>query len=131
MKIQQFVKFSAEEWSFPEEMNVNLQRQLHLSANLFQQRHVKSTIRFVVTAPSLKRPGKSILFHAFATNRTAYGTIHDLRVIFADWFLKTGILPIINPIPIKYYYEAEMLPRPWLVPISKRGVRIYSYVPST
>jgi len=68
-----------------------------------------------------------IIFHAFATNRTAYGTIQDLESAFAGWYLQTHILPIINPIPMKYYEEPKMLPKEWYSQISIRGVRIYNH----
>ncbi|MCI0559019.1 MAG: hypothetical protein MN733_11025 [Nitrososphaera sp.] len=129
MSILQIVKYDALEGVFPERMRPSLQDHLHLSSQLFQRRRVKPTIRFVVTAPPPQRPGISIVFHAFATNRTAFGAIQDLESIFADWFLETRILPIINPIPMKYYGEPEMLPKDWYSSISVRGVKIYSHAP--
>ena len=127
MSISQIVKYDALEGIFPARMQPILQDYLRYSSQLFQQRHVKSTIRLVVTAPPPQRPGKSIVFHAFATNHTAFGAIQDLESIFADWFLETRILPIINPIPMRYYREPEMLPKNWYSSISSRGIRIYSY----
>jgi hypothetical protein len=129
MSILQIVKFNALEQIFPAGMKPALQDQLHLSSYLFKRRRVRPTIRFVLTAPPLKRPENSMMFHAFATNRTAFGTIHDLEEVFAEWFLETRILPIINPVPMKYYEEPEMLPKEWYIPITKRGVGIYRYAP--
>jgi hypothetical protein len=129
MSILQIVKYDALERVFPERMWPILEDRLQFASQLFQQRRVKPTIRFVVSAPPPQRPGKSIVFHAFATNRTAFGAVQDLESLFADWFLETQILPIINPIPMKYYKEPEMLPKDWFSSISIRGVRIYSYAP--
>jgi hypothetical protein len=127
VSISQIVKYDAVDKVFPEKMLPSLRDHLQRSSQLFNQRLVKSTIRFVVTAPPPRRPGKSIVFYAFATNRTAFGTISDLESIFTDWFLETRILPIINPIPIKYFVEPKLLPREWYSSISIRGIRIYSY----
>ncbi len=127
MSMIEIVKFNARENVFPKGMKPNLRDRLLLSSQLFSKRQVKHTIRFVVTAPPLKRPGKSIVFHAFTTNRTAFGAIQDLESIFADWFLETRILPIINPIPMKYYENPKLLPKNWYRIISTRGVEIYNY----
>ncbi len=127
MSILQIVKYDAVKEVFPQRIVPSLRDYLQFSSQLFYKRNVKPTIRFVVTAPPPRRPGKSIVFHAFATNRTAFGAIHDLESIFADWFLETRILPIINPIPIKYYVEPKLLPKEWYSSISSYGIRIYSY----
>jgi hypothetical protein len=129
MSIIQIVQFDAREQVFPAGMNPALQDHLHFSSNLFELIQVKQTIRFVLAAPPLTRPGNSIVFHAFATNRTAFGAIQDLEKVFAQWFLETHILPIINPIPMKYYHEPEMLPKRWYKPITNRGVGIYHNAP--
>ncbi len=127
MSILNHVKFDAMQEFFPDGMAPSLRYDLHFSSQLLHKRRIKSTIRFVVTAPPPKRPGKSIVFHAFATNRTAFGVIQDLESIFTVWFLETKILPIINPIPMKYFEEPELLPKVWRTSISQRGVRLYSY----
>jgi len=127
MNILQVVEYDALEGVFPEKMRPSLRDHLHAASQLFQQRYVKSTIRLVVTAPPPQRPGKSIVFHAFATNRTVFGVIQDLEAVFADWFLQTRILPIINPIPMKYYDEPQILPSDWYSSMSSRGIRIYHY----
>ena len=111
MSVLQIVKYHAGKKVFPEMMKPSLQDHLQLSSQLFMQRYVKPTIRLVVATPRPQRPGRSIVFHAFATNRTAFGTIHDLESILADWFLETRILPIINPIPMQYYQEPKRLPK--------------------
>ena len=129
MSILEIVKFDARRRIFPPEMKPVLQDNLHLSSDLFTRMQVRPTIRFVLTAPPLRRPGNSIVFYAFATNRTAFGAIQDIESVFAQWFLKTRILPIINPIPMKYYEEPEMLPKEWYTTITKRGVGIYHYAP--
>ena len=127
MSILQIVEYDAFEGVFPQKMRSELKQDLQFSSQLFSQRSIKPTIRLVVTAPPPQRPGRSIVFHAFTTNRTSYGAIEDLESIFAEWFLETRTLPIINPIPMKYFKEPEMLPEDWYLSISKRGVKIYSY----
>ncbi len=127
MNIEQIVKYNAIERTFPENMRLDLQDQLLYSSKLFVSYKIKPSIRLIITAPPLKRSGNSILFHAFATNHTAYGTILDLEPIFTEWFLQTKIMPIINPIPITYFEEPELLPRKLFSYISTRGVKIYSY----
>lgn len=131
MSVLHIVKYNAKRGTFPAEMEPRLQDYLRLSSDLLTGRHVKQTIRVIVSTPPLRRITRSMVFHAFATNRTVYGTIEDLGPMFADWFQETGILPIINPIPMRYYLEPEMLPKNLYSLISTRGVEIYSYAPST
>ncbi len=129
MGIRELVRFDALQQTFPPGMRPSLQEHLHFSATLFRRRRVKHTIRFVVTAPPVRRLSRSIVFHAFATNRTAFGVIEDLEAVFAEWFLETQTLPIINPIPMRYYEEPQILPKQWYWQIAERGVGIHTYAP--
>jgi len=127
MNLLEQIKFSPADQIFPSGINPVLQDYLHVAYDIFRSRPIKKTIKLVVTAPPLKRFGNSILFHAFASNKTAYGTIEDLEKVFADWFIRTDILPIINPIPFKYIETPQLLPKAWYSPIRNRGVLIYKH----
>ena len=127
MDIREHIKFSAVEDRFPERMRSVLREQLHWASEVLHERRVSHTIRLVVAAPPPLRPGRSIVFYAFATNRTAFGAIEALERPLAEWYLETGILPIVNPIPMKYFDEPQLLPKQWFRPIVTRGVGIYTH----
>ncbi len=127
MNVHELIKYHVSQEHFPEAMQPSLVDHLTLSARLLEQACVRTAIKYIVTAPAPRRPGRFIVFHTFATNRTAYGTIQDVESAFAEWFLATGILPIINPIPFVYFQEAELLPKDWYSVITTRGIGVYNH----
>jgi hypothetical protein len=127
MNIHELIKYQVGQDRFPKAMRPGLKDDITLSATLLERRRIRPSIKYIVTSPSPRRPGRAIVFHTFATNRTAYGAIQDVEPAFAQWFLQTRILPIINPIPFAYFEEAEMLPKEWYDVIVARGIGVFNH----
>ena len=95
--------------------------------DVFRHRQASSSVFDARTCAVKLRPLVGEV-HSFASNRTAYGAIQALESVFADWFLYTRILPIITPIPIKYFSAPEMLPKDIYSVIINRGIKVYENV---
>lgn len=71
------------------------------------------------------RPIDTISFVTFSTTRTTYAALKDVEDIFADFYLQSGILPYINPLPQVYFKEPELLPGKVKSILHKQGAYIY------
>jgi hypothetical protein len=85
---------------------------------------IKHVIGLYPSRPLQGRPD-SLIFIAFCTNRTAFAALMALEKVFAGFYMETFILPLITPLPYKFYLEPEKLPSRIFKPIKTRGVMLY------
>lgn len=64
-------------------------------------------------------------FYAFSTNRTAYATLVNLEDVFANFYIKTDIFPVINSIHHSYIENYKELPHPLVRKFFQRGALLY------
>jgi hypothetical protein len=85
---------------------------------------IKQVIGIYPSRPHTRTPG-SLFFHAFCTNRTAFAALMALEEVFTEFYMETSVLPLITPLPYRFYLEPKMLPDRILRPIKTRGVILY------
>lgn len=94
----------------------------------FIQFEVKPQIKGIVSLyPTRPRKTKMDIlpFYSFSTNRTGYAALKQLENVFAEFYLQTEILPVINPIHASYLDKYKELPLHIVRKFQKRGVILY------
>lgn len=57
-----------------------------------------------------RRDPDSVSFVTFSSNRTTYAALRDVEDFFAEFYLSTGILPYVSPMPQSCYLRADAVP---------------------
>ena len=65
-------------------------------------------------------------FYTFSTNRTSYASLKLVEDVFANFYLQTDILPIVNPIHHSYIKNYKDLPRHLVRKFLDRGALLYA-----
>jgi len=95
----------------------------------FLQFEKKPQIRGIISLFPFK-PRKTKLevlpFYSFSTNKTGYAALKLLEDVFAEFYLKTEILPVINPMHFTYIENYKKLPMHIVRKFQKRGAVLYA-----
>jgi hypothetical protein len=92
---------------------------------LQSRRTIKNVIGLYPTR-SLRRSPDSFGFYAFCTNRTAFAALIAMEDVFTEFYMDTSILPLISPLPYRFFREPDLLPKRIVKDIRTRGVMLYA-----
>lgn len=127
MSLLQHLKYHSRE-EFPMEAYPALSDHMYsLASRLQDSQPVRGVVGIVGLYPArpVKRPPTSASFFTFTTSRTAYAALRDVEDIFADFYLRSGILPHISPLPKRYFDEPTALSQSLLTTFAKQGALLY------
>jgi len=130
MSLTQYLKYS-DRTQFPTGSHPATSDYFHTIGNqlnqLNQLNRPKSVVGIVGIFPRTEPRCSidSLSFFAFSGSRTAYAALKDLEGVFADFYLQTGVLPHINPLPQRYFENPKKLSLSLLNVFSRSGALVY------
>ena len=65
-------------------------------------------------------------FYSFSSNKTGYAALKLLEDVFAEFYLQTEILPVINPMHFTYIKKYKNLPLHIVRKFQNRGAVLYA-----
>ena len=127
MSLIQYLKY-AERAQFPTESHPAITDYFYSLGNQFtEQNRPRSVVRIVGVYPRRepRRPIESLSFFAFSKSRTAYAALRNLEDVFAEFYLRTGVLPYINPLSQRYFEKPKELSQSLLNVFARNGALVY------
>lgn len=87
----------------------------------------KQTLGIVGVIPKNKvtKAPDYMFFYTMTTRLTSYAALRDVEEIFADFYLRSNVLPDITSFSKRYYYDIKNFPVFTANVIGKQGVLIY------
>lgn len=127
MGVREYIRFN-DPRSFPFEIHPALSDYfLTLSQRLTDSPPSRRVSGIVGLYPHRNRARQieTVSFITFTTARTAYSALKDVEEVFADFYLQSGILPYINPVPNAHFRHPELMPSRIRSAFMKQGAYIY------
>ncbi len=75
--------------------------------------------------PAAKLP-KSMQFFTFSRKRTVYSALKQVEDAFAEFYLRTDVLPFVNTAPSVYFRSPQKLPSRLVNRFRKAGALLYA-----
>jgi hypothetical protein len=127
MSLSQYLKYS-DRTQFPTESHPATSDYFHSLGNQFIQRKRSKSLVGIVGIYPRKEPRhaiESLSFFAFSGSRTAYAALRDVEDVFADFYLRTGVLPYINPLSKRFFEKPKELSQSLLNVFMRNGALVY------
>ena len=126
--IFELVKYRDED-EFPYDQHPDLSDHFMLLKQSFRQLEEKPQVRGIISLfpPESRKTGIEVLpFYSFSSNRTGYAALKLLEEVFAEFYLKTEILPVINTMHCKFIRQYRELPVHIVRRFQERGAILYA-----
>ncbi len=127
MRLQQVLKYKTSN-DLPTQVYPALSDHFVTLTHTLRDADLPSTLAGVIGIFPFRKPRTepdSVSFFTFSSNRTAYAALRDVEEIFAEFYLRTGVLPYLNPMPRSFYLNPDTLPRKTRTLFGKQGAFIY------